>query len=263
MKPTLPLILLFGLLNTTETLVADNDTQAIGAKIAAEADRRESGFVDSEETLTMVLRDNRGRERTRTLRAKTFEHLGAGDWSLTIFDQPADVKGTAMLTYSNGLEADDQWLYLPALKRVKRISSKNRSGPFMGSEFAFEDLSDFELEKYTYRYIGDEPCGELTCFVTEWVPAYEHSGYARVEVWHDQVEYRVQKIVHYDRRDALLKTLVYEDYQLHNDRFWRASTLQMTNHKNGKTTLLHYHDIKFGVGLSEHDFDQNALKRAK
>ena len=236
---------------------------ARGAEIAAEADRRDSGYVDSEETFTMVLRDKKGRERTRILRTKTFERMDDGDWSLTIFDQPADVKGTAMLTYSHGLEPDDQWLYLPALKRVKRISSKNRSGPFMGSEFSFEDLSDFELEKYTYRYIGEEPCGELNCFVSEWVPAYEHSGYARIEVWHDQAEYRVQKTVYYDRRNAHLKTLVYEGYTLHDERFWRASSLQMTNHKNGKTTLLYYDDVKFGVGLSERDFDQNALKRAK
>ena len=270
MKPTPPLLLpaLLTLLCASSLASAEESTgsdeaSAKGAEIAAEADRRDSGFIDSEETFTMVLRDRRGRERTRTLRTKTFERSDDGDWSLTIFDQPADVKGTAMLTYSHGLEPDDQWLYLPALKRVKRISSKNRSGPFMGSEFAFEDLSDFELEKYAYRYIGEDACGEFQCFVTEWVPAYEHSGYARMEIWHDQAEYRVQKIKYYDRRNAHLKTLEYEGYQLHSDRFWRASTLYMTNHKNDKTTLLHYNDVKFGVGLNERDFDQNALKRAK
>ena len=234
-----------------------------GAAIAAEADRRDSGFVDSEESFTMVLRDNRGRERRRTLRAQTFERTDDGNWSLTIFDEPADVKGTAMLTYSHGLEPDDQWLYLPALKRVKRISSKNRSGAFMGSEFAFEDLSDFEMEKYRYRYLRDEACGDLACFVSEWVPAYEHSGYARMEIWHDQEEFRVQKTLYYDRRNAHLKTLQFRDYRLHNERFWRASTLAMTNHKSGKTTLLHYNDIRFGVGLNERDFDQTALKRAR
>lgn len=234
-----------------------------GTEIAAEADRRASGFVDSEESLTMTLRDSKGRERKRTLRAKTFERDGDGDWSLTIFDEPTDVKGTAMLTYSHGVDPDDQWLYLPALKRVKRISSKNRSGPFMGSEFAFEDMSDFEMEKYNYRYLRDEACDKLNCFVSEWVPEYEHSGYSRMEVWHDQDEYRVQKIDFYDRADRHLKTMLPSEYTLHDERFWRPHRMEMTNHRTGKTTLLHYNNIEFGVGLTERDFDQNSLKRAK
>ncbi len=211
----------------------------------------------------MVLRDNKGRERRRTLRAKTLERENDGDWSLTIFDQPADVKGTAMLTYSHGLDPDDQWLYLPALKRIKRISSKNRSGPFMGSEFAFEDMSDFMIEKYSYRYLRDEPCGQLTCYVSEWIPAYEHSGYSRIEVWHDQQEYREQKVEFFDRRRNRLKTLMVSDYHLYNDRFWRPHSLEMSNHRTGKSTLLKYSDIVLGVGLTERDFDKNSLKRAK
>lgn len=234
-----------------------------GFAIAEEADRRASGYVDSEESFTMTLRDNKGRERLRTMRMKTFEQTDDGDWSLTIFDQPADVKGTAMLTYSHGVDPDDQWLYLPALKRVKRISSKNRSGPFMGSEFAFEDMSDFMLEKYSYRYLRDEPCGQLQCFVSEWIPAYKHSGYTRIEVWHDQDEYRTQKIQFYDRVGTHLKTLTVGDFKLYKARFWRPMHWEMNNHKTGKTTLLNFNSIELGVGLTERDFDQNSLKRAK
>jgi outer membrane lipoprotein-sorting protein len=234
-----------------------------GTAIAREAERRDSGFGDSEETLTMVLRDNKGRERSRTLRLRTLEQADDGDWSLTIFDEPADVKGTALLTYSHGLEADDQWIYLPALKRVKRISSKNKSGPFMGSELAFEDLSSFELEKYRYRYLRDEPCEALQCFVSEWVPAYEHSGYSRMEVWHDTREYRLQRIDYYDRKGQHLKTLSLKEYQMFDERFWRALHWEMRNHKTGKVTLLDFTSIEFGQGFTERDFDQNSLKRAR
>ncbi len=234
-----------------------------GIEIAVEADRRFSGFGDSEETLTMVLRDGKGRERTRSLRVQTLERVGDGDWSLTIFDEPADVKGTALLTYSHGLEADDQWIYLPALKRVKRISSKNKSGPFMGSELAFEDMSSFELEKYRYNYLRDEPCAALQCFVSEWIPAYEHTGYSRLEVWHDQEAYRVQRIEFYDRAGRHLKTLLQSDFQLFEERFWRPLHLEMSNHKTGKVTVLDYNSIEFGLGLTARDFDQNALKRAR
>jgi outer membrane lipoprotein-sorting protein len=241
----------------------DSDDVARGTEIAREADRRASGYIDSEESFTMVLRDSKGRERLRTMRLRTFEQTDDGDWSLTIFHEPADVKGTALLTYSHGVDPDDQWIYLPALKRVKRISSKNRSGPFMGSEFAFEDMSDFEMEKYSYRFLREESCGDLQCFVSEWIPLYPHSGYSREEVWHDQQEYRVQKVEYFDRKGGHLKTLLLSDYRLFDERFWRAFDWEMSNHKTGKTTLLNFNTIELGVGLTERDFDKNALKRAK
>lgn len=234
-----------------------------GLEIALEADKRDTGFVDNRAQMVMVLRDKRGTERARKMRTSALERSDDGDWSMTIFDQPADVKGTALLTYSHGLEPDDQWLYLPALKRVKRISSRNKSGPFMGSEFAFEDMSSFEVEKYKYKFERQEACGELTCLVSEWIPQYDNSGYSRTIIWHDTAEYRMQKIDFYGRRGKLLKTLVPENYQLYNERFWRPLKLEMTNHKNGKSTVLLFKDYEFAVGLTERDFDQTALKSAK
>ena len=139
-----------------------------------------------------------------------FFHVVAddGDKSLSIFDEPADVKGAAMLTYTHGLEPDDQWLYLPALKRIKRISSRNKSGPFMGSTFAFEDLGSQEVEKYSYNYLREEACGEGSCHVVERFPEYKHSGYTRQVVWIDTEGFRMLKAEFYDRKKALLKTLV-------------------------------------------------------
>lgn len=245
------------------TDAASEDAVTRGKTIAIEADRRDSGYVDSESTVTMTLRDKRGRERVRTLRIKSMERPDDGDWSLTIFDEPADVEGTALLSYSHGLEPDDQWLYLPALKRVKRISSKNKSGPFMGSEFAFEDLSSFELEKYSYRYLRDEPCGESACTVTEYIPQYEHSGYSRSEVWHDKDHYRVRRIDFFDRTGKALKTLTQDDFRLYNDRFWRSHHWIMVNHQTGKSTVIENGKIALGVGLDPRDFDKNALKSAR
>jgi len=94
----------------------------------------------------MTLRNRAGKESLRNVRIKNLEVDGDGDKSLSIFDEPADVKGTTSLTWSHSDKPDDQWLYLPALKRVKRISSKNKSGPFMGSEFAFEDIGSQEVD---------------------------------------------------------------------------------------------------------------------
>ena len=121
-----------------------------GLAIAREADRRDTGFGDSTANLLMVLRNRHGQESVRNIRVRTLEVEGDGDKSLSIFDNPKDVKGTAFLTFGHKVGDDDQWLYLPALKRVKRISSRNKSGSFMGSEFAYEDISSPEVEKYTY-----------------------------------------------------------------------------------------------------------------
>ena len=128
-------------------------TEDKGLAIAIEADKRDEGFGDSTANMTMELKNKQGDSSIRYIRIKTLEIIGDGDKSMSIFDEPADVKGTAFLTFSHAVKPDEQWLYLPALKRVKRINSKNKSGPFMGSEFAYEDISSQEVEKYNFTYL--------------------------------------------------------------------------------------------------------------
>ena len=119
-----------------------------GLALFTTADQRDSGWVDGRAELEMILRNAQGEESHRSLRIDTLEVAGDGDKSLTVFDAPRDIKGTAFLSYTHALAADDQWLYLPALKRVKRIASANKSGPFVGSEFAYEDITSQEVEKF-------------------------------------------------------------------------------------------------------------------
>jgi outer membrane lipoprotein-sorting protein len=234
-----------------------------GLEIAQEADRRDTGFRDSSAGLKMILRNKQGEESTRVIGVRTLEQEDDGDTSLTIFDQPADVKGTNFLSFTHKSGPDDQWLYLPALKRVKRISSRNKSGPFMGSEFAYEDLSSQEVEKYTYKYMREEKCRDLDCFVIERDPVDKYSGYTRQLVWIDKQEYRPQRVVFYDRKNAKLKTLVYSDYRQFLERYWRAHSMQMDNHQTGKSTTLIWSDYQFQNGFTDRDFDRNALKRIK
>ncbi|MEQ1529329.1 MAG: outer membrane lipoprotein-sorting protein, partial [Methylococcales bacterium] len=136
-----------------------------GYAIAKETDSRDAGFGDSSNDALLKLRNAQGDESIREFSIKTLEVQGDGNKELGIFHRPADVKGTAVLTFSHGLKPDDQWLYLPQLKRVKRISSVNKSGPFVGSEFAFEDIASREIDKYKYRYLGDETLDDHDCFV--------------------------------------------------------------------------------------------------
>ena len=211
-----------------------------GLAIAVEADRRDNGYGDSAAAMTMTLKNRKGDTSVREVRVKSLEVDGDGDKSMSIFDKPADVKGTAFLTYSHSLEPDEQWLYLPALKRVKRISSKNKSGPFMGSEFAYEDISSQEVDKYTYKYLRDEEFEGKPVFVVERYPTYKNSGYKRQIAWIDQQEYIALKTEFYDRKDSLLKTLIWSDYKQYQGKYWRAHSMHMTNHQNGKSTTLEW-----------------------
>ncbi len=234
-----------------------------GLAIAREADRRDTGFGDFTADMTMVLKNRHGDESRRILRINTLEVEGDGDKGLSIFDNPRDVKGTAFLNFTHKTGPDDQWLYLPALKRVKRISAANKSGSFMGSEYAYEDISSQEVEKFTYKYLRDETCEGQECFVLELYPVDKKSGYTREVVWMDKAEYRVWKTDFYDRKASLLKTLTFKGYKQYLDKYWRAGEMFMKNHQTGKSTLLVWENYKFRTGLTDSDFTKNALKRAR
>lgn len=234
-----------------------------GLAIAVKADKRDIGFGDLTVNMVMELRNKNGDVSTRTIRLKTLEIMGDGDKSISIFDKPADVKGTAFLTYSHAIKPDEQWLYLPALKRVKRINSKNKSGPFMGSEFAYEDLASQEIEKYTYKYIKDDTFNGTDCFVVERYPTYIHSGYTRQVIWINKESYVAEKIDFYDRKNDLLKTLTNKKYQQYLNKHWRPNEMFMQNHLTGKSTLLSWENYQFKTGLSDKDFSHNSLKRAR
>lgn len=256
-------IVLLMLLMMLPTGVGAETAEEKGLAIAVEAENRDTGFGDFVAELTMLLRNRQGDESTRYMRVRTLEVVSNGDKSLTIFDEPPDVKGTALLTFSHKTEPDDQWLYLPALKRVKRIASRNKSGPFMGSEFAYEDIASQEVEKYTYKYLRDDVYDGQDCFVIERYPVDPFSGYTRQIVWMDKAEYRPLKVHYYDRKNASLKTLTLTDYKQYLEQFWRADNMLMVNHQTGKSTLLTWKNYRFGNGLQERDFNRNSLKRAK
>lgn len=233
--------------------------QEKGLEIAREAERRDAGFGSYTADLTMTLSNAQGETSVRHIRRKILEVHGDGDKALDLFDEPADVKGTAILTYAHGLQPDDQWIYLPALKRVKRISSANKSGPFMGSEFAFEDIASQEVEKFHYKYVRDESVDGHDCFVRENQPAYENSGYTRQIEWTDKAIYQPRKVMYYDRRNALLKTLTFKDYRQYGGRYWRPGEMIMENHLTGKTTRIVWANYRFGVGVSDQEMSQGAL----
>ncbi len=262
LTPRLFTWLLVWLLSGSLTALAETP-EARGLAISQEVDKRDSGFTDYKVNMEMLLRNAKGQENKREMRLWTLEVPADGDKSLMIFDTPADIQGTGLLTFSHKVGDDDQWLNLPALKRVKRIASKNKSGPFVGSEFAFEDLSSQEVEKYTYRYVRDETLADQPCFVVERFPVDPNSGYTRQLAWIDQTHYRILKIDYFDRKNAHLKSLTFHGYQLYLNQFWRASRMLMVNHITNKSTELVWRDYQFATGLDANDFTRNSLQRTR
>lgn len=238
------------------------DSPKKGRKIAMEVDRRDQGFGDTRARLEMILKDRSGRTSVRDLRMLTLEVIDRndGDKTLVQFNKPRDIAGTTLLSFSHFQGNDDQWLFLPALRRVKRISSNNKSGPFVGSEFAYEDLLSQEHQRYTHKWLRDESCGALTCFVIERRPTDSNSGYTRQVVWIDQEHYRPIKIDYYDRRNALLKTLHYKAYRRFNSKYWRAQEMNMLNRQSGKSTVLRFSQYEFTVGLNDTYFHPSRLR---
>ncbi|RFA28397.1 outer membrane lipoprotein-sorting protein [Alkalilimnicola ehrlichii] len=246
---------------TLGSAVAEEDAAARGLEIAQERKARDTGWDATEAAVEMTLYSRGGSETVRQLRIRSLEVPDSGSKSLIIFDLPSDVRGTVVLTHSHIERPDDQWIFLPSIRRVKRVSSSNQSGAFMGSEFAFEDLSSFEVEKYDYEYLGEDELDGMAMYKVASTPLYSHSGYTRLITWIDQEHYRPWKTEFYDRRGELLKTLTASGFSLYEDRFWRASVSYMENHQTGRSTKLEFKEYDFNVSYREADFRHNVLNR--
>ncbi len=234
-----------------------------GLAIAKETERRDMGFVDSVAEAIMVLKDGSGVETTRKFNVQTLEETEDGDKTLSTFDTPLDLAGTAVLTWSHALTPDDQWLYLPAVKRIKRIASKNKAAVFMGSEFAFEDISSFEVRKFRYRFLKEENQEGVNCLVVENTPAYADSAYSRQVGCVDKTMYQPRRIDYYDQEGKLFKTMVFTGYRQYLDNHWRPSEQIMSNHQTGKSTRIVWNQWRFKTGVSKSNFTPQALEQAR
>ena len=229
-----------------------------GLEIAQLSEQANDGFVGEYSAMEMVLINAHGDKTTRKLTTDTAETDGDGDKSVSTFEWPADVKGTKMLTWTHKSEDDDQWLYLPSLKRVKRISSKNKSGSFMGSEFAYEDLGSQEVEKYSYLYLRDEAMEGRDCYVMERNPVSKKSGYSKQVVWMAKDILNPVRIDYYDRKGELLKVGVFRDYR-EMDGFWRVHEIEMKNVQTLKSSVITWSEREIGKVFDESRFISESL----
>jgi len=245
-----------------------NASSEKGLAIATEVDNRDRGWGDVTVEGEMVLKNKAGNESVRKFRSTILEaaNTAEGDRSIITFSKPRDVRGTALLTHSKiEPEDDSQWIFLPAVKRVKRISSSNRTGKFVSSEFSYEDLGSEEVADNDHIWLEDAACAHdaaLTCAAVESRPKNKKSGYSKRVSFIDLAEYRVQRIDFYNRRGDLEKTLEFQDYRQYEGAFWRAHVMVMQNHQTGKSTRLSWGDYNFRQGLTERDFTPQGLPKA-
>jgi len=201
-------------------------------------------------------------QSVRKLTFAGFEGRDRQEKTRVTFTYPPDMKGSSLLTHEHGQEDDDQWLFLPEIKRVKRIASANQSGSFMGSEFAYEDLVVRQLDKYTFNYLGDETVDGKDCYVIERIPRNKNSGYSKVVRWRMKDNLQELKSSYYDRKGDLLKERLMEGHHL-VDGFWRVRQITVTNVQTNKKSMLAFDNVKLKLNLPEREFSVQEFNAAQ
>lgn len=213
-----------------------------GRAIAGYADLFDSGWKDEVLQGRMTLFDAGGDSVERRFSRMVFERAKEGDKLIIRFLAPAEIKGVSALTFENPRGSDDNWLYLPSTKRVRRISGSNNTASFQGTEFTYEDLANLDPSEYEWRLFGEENLvrdGEATpVYRLEARPTYKDTGYQRLTVYMHRERWTQERIEYYDLSGTLLKTRESSDWEHFHDRFWRAGKIEMENHQTKKRTVL-------------------------
>ena len=222
--------------------------------------------VDSEIQIKMTLVSNkRGKERSRsrvlTIIEKKFEDGIYNMKSLLRFSEPKEVNGTAFLTWDRiDAKFDDQWLYLPALKKVKRIRAKDKERSFMGTDFSYEDLSGRNIESDSYELIGEDIIHGTECYKINATPIEKKTQYGARLIWVDKKKYLMKRIEFYNKKKEKVKTLDIPEH-VKNGEYWTQTKLVMKNLKNGHRTELEIIKVIYDQGLKDNVFTESYLKR--
>ena len=214
--------------------------------------------------MKMILTDAYGNSVDRQLEAKTLEKKNDKDKSLMTFLRPLDVKGTKLLTWSHPTNDDKQWLYLPSFRRIKRIAGGQKSSSFLGSEFSFEDLSEQQLEKYTYKLLKEEDYQGQKVWVLERKPKKSNSGYTRMVSWISKTYHNPLKVEYYDRKNELLKIAEFKGYKAYTvkgRKIYRSHEIHMNNVQTKKKSSFIWIKRKLGLSYRDKEFKKGRLKK--
>ena len=211
--------------------------------------------------LIMTIENSRGNQRVRKIKqfVKTVKN---GEKKIMYFLSPADVKNTSFMTwsYDDASKSDDQWIYLPALKKVKRISSDSKGDYFMGSDFTYDDLGDRHPLDDTHTILREESIKGKETIVIESVPKDEEYMYARTVTWVVKDSWIGLKKEFYDEDDELLKILTVDDQQSFKDVII-LTKVKMKNVQRNQFTIMEFSDVQIDTGIPNNKFTERMMKR--
>lgn len=216
--------------------------------------------ANGESDMSMTLINKKGSKRVRNIH-QYFIDLGEVEKQIMFFTTPADVKNTSFMnwSYDDAAKADDQWLYLPALKKVKRISSSSKDNDFMGSDFTYEDMEKRSPERDSHKFIKSETYNGEDVWVVEATPK-EEEQYSKRKVWISKAKVLPVKAEFYDEDGELLKTLtVTETKQIKG--YWVVVKQVMKNVQKNHQTVISLKNIKVENGITEEKFTQREMEK--
>jgi hypothetical protein len=217
---------------------------------------------------TMIMVNARGGDRRRELEYVTKTDADDNRKLLIRFLEPADVAGTGFLAIEHADREDDNWLYLPALRRTRRIAGADKTDDFMGSEFTYEDLESEKLELHEYTLIGADTIDGIATWVVEAVATdptkIEESGYGRRELWISQDHHVLIQAKYYDRDGAYVKRFTAGDVrQVPGTGKWRAYGMTMEDVQRGDRTELDVAEYRVDQGVPDSYFSERYLRRGR
>jgi hypothetical protein len=232
---------------------------AAGYEIMKLADERYTGD-SAQYRLTMTLVSGRGSPRVRDV-MYYFKDYGDTEKVLMVFRSPRDVAGTAYLSFSYDDDRDDDIrLYLPAMRRVRRITGTGKNDDFMGTDFTYEDMGSRDLDKDDFTLLPDDTVDGEPCWVVEARPKDGRDPYGRRQIRVRKDSCFISAVDYYDRQDRLLKTLRVSGI-LQIDGIWTAEKMEMTNLQNRHSTVIEMSEMRFNVSLDDGLFDAANLER--
>lgn len=217
---------------------------------------------------TMVLINDRGQKRER--KSTTLVKLqpdGVDSKFLVRFSTPADIKGTGFLQIEHSEKDDDQWIYLPALKKSRRLVANNKKDSFVGSDFSYGDISLPKVDLWKHTLVRSERVGNEDCYVVESVPGddsvKENSGYSKKVSWISQTDFVERKVEYYDHGGRSLKTQSIDKVEVVEPEKSRCFALhrEMLNHQTGHRTVIDIGNLNSHPTASDDVFTTRYIER--
>jgi len=237
-----------------------NNTNQSARDIITKVYNRPTGD-DMTSMLTMTLTNKSGKQRIRKIKQFT-KDFGKVEKSIMFFTSPADVKNTSFMnwSYDDASKNDDMWIYLPALKKVKRISSDSKSDYFMGSDFTYDDLGDRKVDDDTHSILREETIKGVKYWVIKSVSKDEDYMYSKTIAWIRQDNYIGLKKEFYDEDGDLLKILHVKKFEKISG-FNIITSSEMENVQKNHKTSMKLSTVKINTGIAASQFSERMMMR--